>query len=248
MLKKRWFLLLMFPLMFFLTGFTWSEKSGVVFPVGKSLYIQNGTIKKMAACSFISNGRAFVPVRYFVLSLGIPESGITWCQKDKKVKLYQGNTTMELYINQNKIKINQHIREIDVVPILINGRIYLPARFVAEAFGFKVKWDVDKKAVVVETPRIPNNYDDKVLELIHEITRFLAKEGVPDNAIDVEKVEFVNWPDASMGCPASDQSYAQILTPGYVIVLKCGDTLYEFHASAKDLKWCQVSSSKIKQG
>jgi hypothetical protein len=46
----------------------------------------------------------------------------------------------------------------------------------------------------------------------------------------VEAKEVV-WPDSSLGCPQPGMAYAQVLTPGYLIVLSAGDIEYEYHAS-----------------
>ena len=39
--------------------------------------------------------------------------------------------------------------QMDVVPEIRNNRVCLPARYVAEGFGYEVKWDEREKAVVV---------------------------------------------------------------------------------------------------
>jgi hypothetical protein len=42
--------------------------------------------------------------------------------------------------------------------------------------------------------------------------------------------ESVEWPDTSLGCPEPGQAYAQVITPGYRIVLRVGEREYELHA------------------
>jgi hypothetical protein len=48
--------------------------------------------------------------------------------------------------------------------------------------------------------------------------------------IAVESVEQRQFPDASLGVPEPGRAYAQVVTPGYVIQLIAGDTVYEYHA------------------
>jgi hypothetical protein len=50
---------------------------------------------------------------------------------------------------------------------------------------------------------------------------------------EIQLVEFksVVWPDASLGCPQPGMAYAQVLTPGYLIILSAGGEDYEYHAS-----------------
>lgn len=46
-----------------------------------------------------------------------------------------------------------------------------------------------------------------------------ARSGQPPASIPVITAEAVTWPDTSLGCPAPDQGYLQVLTPGYRVVL-----------------------------
>jgi hypothetical protein len=39
----------------------------------------------------------------------------------------------------------------------------------------------------------------------------------------------VVWPDASLGCPQPEKAYAQVVTPGYSIVLKVAEKEYPYH-------------------
>jgi hypothetical protein len=54
---------------------------------------------------------------------------------------------------------------------------------------------------------------------------------IRENEIAVDSVEETTFPDASLGVPQPGQSYAQVVTPGYVIKLIVGDTVYEYHAT-----------------
>lgn len=47
--------------------------------------------------------------------------------------------------------------------------------------------------------------------------------------VRVASVEQVEWRDASLGCPKPGQMYAQVITPGYKIVLEANGNTYEFH-------------------
>jgi hypothetical protein len=57
------------------------------------------------------------------------------------------------------------------------------------------------------------------------------KLGIRENEVAVDSVEETTFPDASLGAPQPGQSYAQVVTPGYVIKLVAGDTVYEYHAT-----------------
>ncbi len=53
--------------------------------------------------------------------------------------------------------------------------------------------------------------------------------GIAPPAITVVSVEAVTWPDASLGCPKPGMMYAQVLTPGYRVVLEADGKTYEYH-------------------
>lgn len=54
-------------------------------------------------------------------------------------------------------------------------------------------------------------------------------------ASDIQLVseEAVDWPDTSLGLPEKGMMYAQVITPGFKIILKVGDKLYEYHSDYK---------------
>lgn len=64
--------------------------------------------------------------------------------------------------------------------------------------------------------------------------------GIPQAEIQVQLVEPMEWPDASLGCPLADVAYAQVVTPGYRVLLIAAGSLYEYHTDrAGQLVLCQ---------
>lgn len=49
------------------------------------------------------------------------------------------------------------------------------------------------------------------------------------------------WPDTSLGCPEPGKIYAQVLTPGYRVVLQVGNRQYELHTEryGKQVVFCR---------
>ena len=75
-------------------------------------------------------------------------------------------------------------------------------------------------------PDIPD--DSKALV---ELCRMDLLKNLPVEPIDVEvlSVTSTNFNDTSLGCPQPDTSYAQVMTPGFVIVLKASGIEFEYH-------------------
>jgi hypothetical protein len=67
------------------------------------------------------------------------------------------------------------------------------------------------------------------------------RTGIPKSNIKVVSVEAVQWPDTSVGCPQPDKMYAQVVTPGYLIILEAGGQTYEYHSAGAGVGLCQPS-------
>lgn len=59
--------------------------------------------------------------------------------------------------------------------------------------------------------------------------KLAARLGVDVATVSVVKIEAVDWPDTSLGVPEPGKVYAQVITPGYKIILSAGGTQYEYH-------------------
>ena len=84
--------------------------------------------------------------------------------------------------------------------------------------------------VVVEL--LASAQDELLPRLIERATADLAQvsEAAADE-ITVVSTEEVEWSDSSLGCPQPDEMYAQVITPGYRIVLASGGNTYDYHSA-----------------
>ena len=60
-----------------------------------------------------------------------------------------------------------------------------------------------------------------------------VQAGVAAADLRVEQAEAVEWPDASLGCPRAGAMYAQVVTPGFRIVIAGGGKRFEYHADER---------------
>ena len=95
--------------------------------------------------------RTVVPIRAIVEALG---GTIGWDGAERKVTINFNGTTIELWIDNPKAKVNGAAKWIDennhdVKPIIINSRTMLPLRFVVENLGCKVDWDSETKTITI---------------------------------------------------------------------------------------------------
>ena len=72
--------------------------------------------------------------------------------------------------------------------------------------------------------------DDPLSRLVERATEDLMQAtSAASNEITVVSTEEVEWSDTSLGCPEPDGMYAQMITPGYLIVLEAGGESYKYH-------------------
>jgi hypothetical protein len=77
--------------------------------------------------------------------------------------------------------------------------------------------------------------------------RRLAEElHVDERRLIVQEVSSVEWPDASLGCPQKGMMYAQVVTPGYRVVLGSGGRRYEVHVAGDRAVRCEASAGESK--
>lgn len=60
----------------------------------------------------------------------------------------------------------------------------------------------------------------------------VQKEGVSPSDIKILSSEQTQWSDSSLGCGETGKSYAQVIVPGYRIVLEAKDKKFEYHTNA----------------
>ncbi len=121
------------------------------FTLGKSYYTVDDVYNGMDAVPFISNSRFFVPVRYTALVCGISQNNITWDNANQIVSLVTDDgMEIRLQVGLKKIYAAETVTAMDVAPININGRVYLPIRYIAEAMERKIAWDASTMTVTIE--------------------------------------------------------------------------------------------------
>lgn len=145
LLAAAWFLWLV-PL-----AYSQPDRSAV-FTVGQNSFIVNGQERGMDAETFVENSRTYVPLRYLAYAVGIDDRGIGWDSSSQTVTLDAADIELpmvQLQVGSREITVGSYQEFMDVPPLIRNGRTYLPARYVAEAFGFEVGWDSTSQALLL---------------------------------------------------------------------------------------------------
>jgi hypothetical protein len=75
---------------------------------------------------------------------------------------------------------------------------------------------------------------EQLVEQAKQLLPQAAEIQVSSADIKLAAMESQEWPDSSLGCPQPEQMYAQVITPGYIIMLEANGTQYEFHSDAQN--------------
>ena len=65
-----------------------------------------------------------------------------------------------------------------------------------------------------------------------------TRTGVGADAIRVVQAEAREWPNSGLGCEKAGMGYAQVITPGYLIVLEAGGRTLEYHTDRARVELC----------
>lgn len=82
--------------------------------------------------------------------------------------------------------------------------------------------------------------DPTLVKLIADARADLAgRVSAASGTISVKSAEPVEWSDTALGCPKPGIVYAQVITPGYRIVLEANGTEYDYHTDNARVELCQ---------
>jgi hypothetical protein len=87
--------------------------------------------------------------------------------------------------------------------------------------------EIEAVEPIENTSTLRRGDDVLISRAISDLTRRLS---VMEDEIQVVSVEAVEWPDSSLGCPVEGRDYAQVITPGYEILLQVGENIYRYHS------------------
>jgi len=125
------------------------EKNVSVFTFGSTNYTINGEAKTMVAAAFAENNRTYLPIRDIAYALGIDDNNIIWDQATQTVTLMQAGKVVQVKLGSNILTINSAPITMDVTVLAQYERTFLPASWVASAFGATATWDAAANSVTI---------------------------------------------------------------------------------------------------
>jgi DNA-binding beta-propeller fold protein YncE len=123
--------------------------------IGSNLIIVKGTPGILDSEPYIdkASGRTMVPLRALTEPIG---ATVTYVAEDQSIIITVGLIEIHLWIGKPKAIVNGKEVDIDaqkpVSPVIVKGRTFLPLRFIAETFEFKVDWDPKVQSITLTYP------------------------------------------------------------------------------------------------
>lgn len=105
----------------------------------------------------VINGRTYFPVRVLANSLSVTDDNIWWDANAQTVTLMKGDTGIQMKIGDFKLFVNGKVTNMDVSPLVIQGRTMLPVSWLAGALGYTVGWDEGSQTININSNINSNN-------------------------------------------------------------------------------------------
>ena len=111
------------------------------FVIGSDKFVVNGLETTMDAKAYLDPaGRTMVPLRFVANALGIDDTSIFYAQKTATI--VAGGKTISLTLGDKLAKLNgAPAKVMDVAPVMVNDRVYVPVGELANLLSVKATWD-----------------------------------------------------------------------------------------------------------
>jgi len=97
----------------------------------------------------IISGRTLVPMRAIFEALG---AEVEWDGITQTVTAHtRWPQVIKLTVGSTEISIDGRVSQMDIAPIIQNGRTLVPVRFIAQTLGYEVFWDAANSDVLINT-------------------------------------------------------------------------------------------------
>ncbi|WP_434578071.1 copper amine oxidase N-terminal domain-containing protein [Thermoanaerobacterium thermosaccharolyticum] len=118
-----------------------------VFTINSTTYTVNGVQNTLDSAPYVKNGRTYLPARYVAYALGVSSDNVLW--DGTKATFILGNRVVQVVPGTTTLIINGATVTMDAPAEIVNGRVMVPFRWIAQAFGAQVEWDATNQTVTM---------------------------------------------------------------------------------------------------
>jgi len=118
----------------------------IVLQIGSNLASVGSETIELEAAPFIEKGFTLVPLRFISEAFG---ALVDWNDALKVITINYRTLTIQLQVDSNVVLVGTEFKKLDVPPKIVNGRTFVPIRFISETFGAEVLWDSTTKTITI---------------------------------------------------------------------------------------------------
>lgn len=108
----------------------------------------DGQTQQSMAAPLNVYGTILVPFRELFEAFGMD---VSWNEERKEVTATGNGHTILLYLGAKEAYVDGAFAQMTQAPLMVEGALYVPARFVSESLGYEVDWEAGAKRVVITT-------------------------------------------------------------------------------------------------
>jgi len=97
----------------------------------------------------IIDGRIMIPMRVIFEGLG---AEVEWDSSTRTITAIRGDLVIQTTVDEKIIDVGGSTVTMDVAPKIIDGRTFVPIRFVSESVGANVEWDSNTRTITITSP------------------------------------------------------------------------------------------------
>lgn len=91
-------------------------------------------------------GRVLIPIAAVIQSM---DGEVGWDGTERKVTIKARGNRIAMWLDRTTMEVNGERITVDVAPVAINGRTFVPVRFATENLGARVGWDGSTQTVTI---------------------------------------------------------------------------------------------------
>ena len=187
MTKKRKLTLVMILCLMFVpfSSYAQGPKAITVYINGLN---QNASQYGVEEIAPVRKGRTFLPLEQLEQSLSY---SVTVDSDKQSVLIKKDGVQVAMKLGEKNYRVQKETKTMDVAPFSEKDKIYVPARFVQEAFGAKVEWDGKNRVVIIAG----NRGEEESKNSYTELSKVGLKAIVPEEfeMVDFHGQYIVSW-------------------------------------------------------
>jgi len=122
----------------------------IQFQIGERTYKVDNQSWEMDVAPYIQNDRTFLPLRYCALALGVKAEDISWDAVNSIATLVRQNMIVQVKVGEPAVYRYGVSIPIDAPAHIRDGRVMVPLRAVASAFGARIEWLAETRTIKIE--------------------------------------------------------------------------------------------------